>query len=161
MSFEEEVNLKFGHRLRVRACGIQLLDNKILLVKHLNIGSTGIWWAPPGGGLDFGESVHGCLKREFFEETGIQISVNELLCVYEFLQPPLHAIELFFSVSVIKGHLTLGKDPEMLDTAQIINEVRYLSLQEIKSLNPSSVHSILYGINDLDELKKTKFNFRS
>lgn len=41
----------------------------------------------PGGGLEWGESLPGCLKREFREEFGIDIKVNELLFVNDFFVP--------------------------------------------------------------------------
>ena len=95
-AIEKEIIDKFGERIRVRACGICIEASKILMVKHLIVGKQDYLWAPPGGGMKFGESARECLKREFMEETGLDIRVGDFLFVNEFKDPPLHAIELFF-----------------------------------------------------------------
>ena len=64
------------------------------------------------GGLQYGESMQECLKREFEEETGLQVKVKRFLFVNEFLQPPLHAVEFFFEVRITGGNLRTGTDPE-------------------------------------------------
>jgi len=40
----------------------------------------------PGGGLEFGEGIKDCLKREFLEELGWEISVKELIYLTDFFQ---------------------------------------------------------------------------
>jgi 8-oxo-dGTP diphosphatase len=54
-------------------------------------------------GLQYGEAVNEALKREFLEETQTDITIGEMLFVNEFLEPPLHAIELFFKVEITHG----------------------------------------------------------
>ena len=54
------------YRVAVRA--LILLDNKILAVKEVD-GDD--WWAIPGGGVDYGESLKDCLLREIKEEIGV------------------------------------------------------------------------------------------
>src|SRR5205814_2113551 len=86
----------FGNKLRVRVCGICIKDQTILLIKHKYLGPKNELWAPPGGGLNFGENARTSLEREFKEETGLNVRVEDFLFIHEFLNPPLHAIELFF-----------------------------------------------------------------
>src|SRR5687768_3957449 len=100
----------YGNRVRLRACDICWRENALLLVNHSGV-TAAPFWAPPGGGVEFGESVDACLKKEFLEETGLEISTGKFLFACEFIHEPLHAIELFFSVSVVGGFLKKGNDP--------------------------------------------------
>jgi 8-oxo-dGTP pyrophosphatase MutT (NUDIX family) len=54
----------------------------------------------PGGGLEFGEGFVHALKREFYEELGIQIEVDELYYFNEFYQQsvfnPDHQVHSFY-----------------------------------------------------------------
>jgi 8-oxo-dGTP diphosphatase len=142
----------FGNRLRVRVCGICAAGERLLLVKHQYIGSQGILWAPPGGGIKYGESAEATLRREFKEETGLEIEPEEFLFVNEFIEPPLHAIELFFKVRIKKGELITGIDPEMKEEMQMITEVKYMNFDEIHSMDISYFHSIFHKIHSLSEL---------
>lgn len=40
----------------------------------------------PGGGLEKGEGIEACLQREFMEELGIEVQLEKLFYVNEFLQ---------------------------------------------------------------------------
>ncbi len=135
----------FGNKLRIRVCGICIQDNKILLVKHHSLGETGILWAPPGGGMSFGETAEDALKREFVEETGLTVSIEKFLCVNEYLSPPLHAVELFFLVQT-EGILKMGSDPELQADQQIITDVEWVSMETIHALPKNSIHGILHNI---------------
>lgn len=56
---------------RVGVCVIVERDGKLLLGQR--IGAHGdSTWAPPGGHLEFTESVEECAKRELLEETGLR-----------------------------------------------------------------------------------------
>lgn len=99
-------------------------------------------WAPPGGGIDFGESAEEALKREFLEETGLKIEVKEFLFVFELINKKHHAIELFYKVESIEGKLSLGEDPEFSKSAQIMVEASFLSYDEISRMDPKLLHGI-------------------
>jgi ADP-ribose pyrophosphatase YjhB (NUDIX family) len=77
------------------------------------------------------------LEREFLEETGLSITVGPLRFVTEFIHPPLHAIELFYEVTVSGGTLLTGSDPELPST---IREVRFLSTSEIDAIPTKAKH---------------------
>jgi ADP-ribose pyrophosphatase YjhB (NUDIX family) len=130
----------YGNRLRVRVCGICVHDDSLLMVNHQGI-SEGDFWAPPGGGIEFGESAEGSLQRELAEETGLDISIQKFLFAVEFVHPPLHAIELFFRVGCKDFTLKTGSDPEEGSPA-IIKDVRLMPWNEILALPPSHRHGI-------------------
>ncbi|WP_435354307.1 NUDIX domain-containing protein [Emticicia sp. SJ17W-69] len=119
----------YGNRIRVRVCGVCVENGQILLVCHRPILGEKDYWCPPGGGVDRGETAEEALKREFLEETGFEVEVGKLLKTKEFIQPPLHAIELYFSVKILRGNLIKGHDPEMNLNEQLIKDVSWLPLQ--------------------------------
>jgi 8-oxo-dGTP diphosphatase len=142
----------YGNRVRIRACGICIQNDSILLVRHRMSTLAGFFLSPPGGGIQFGEKVTDAVKREFFEETGLLVEVGELLFVNEFIGPPLHAIELFFRIDSFEGILTLGDDPEFSKENQIIERVVFMTVEEIKSFPEEAVHSLFSKINSLGEI---------
>jgi 8-oxo-dGTP diphosphatase len=83
----------YGGSVRVRVGGLCVQEHRILLVNHALYGPEGIFWSPPGGGVQFGESAQQALVREFREETGLDVEVGELLFVHEHIAVPLHAVE--------------------------------------------------------------------
>ncbi|WKN33039.1 NUDIX hydrolase [Porifericola rhodea] len=133
----------YGEKLRVRAVGLCFSGEDLLIVKHKALTKTGYFYAPPGGGVDFGESTEDCLKREFFEETGLLIEISKFLFTHEFLAPPLHAIELFFEVKKVGGELKTGYDPEMSPEEQIIEEVGFMSPSAIYDKKGERLHQML------------------
>lgn len=157
---KSEVNSVFGHRLRVRACGICLLESKILLVKHSPLGEKGHLWAPPGGGMEFGETAEESVIREIKEETGMNVKPEKLLFVHEYLQPPLHALELFFLTPPTGGFIKKGLDPEIPDNKQMIREVKFFSFEEINTMDKDTLHNIFSVVSTEKELLEFTGYFR-
>ena len=106
--------------------------------------------------MQFGETTHAALVREYQEETGLEIAVLDLWFVNEFMQPPLHALELFFEVKIKGGKATIGTDPEMPPGQQIIQEMRWMTFEEIKTYPPSQVHSMFEHCHTLADLRQLK-----
>lgn len=158
---KKEIIETFGNKLRIRLSGLCIEDNKILLVKHLYVGKKDVFWAPPGGGLNYGEAMEECLKREFKEETGYLIEIEDFLFVNEFLAPPLHAIELFFKVKIVGGKIQIGTDPEITKKNQIIKDVKFLSFKEIKQQDKEIFHNLFKVINSPEEAFQLKGILRS
>ncbi len=136
----------YGNKLRVRACGICTNETGILLVRQHLSGKD--FWSPPGGGIEFGESAESCLKREFVEETGLTVEVGSFLFACEFIQQPLHAVELFFNIKSFSGNLALGSDPELTYDQQLLIDLKFIEWSVIKSMNPNSLHGIFRILND-------------
>lgn len=97
--------------LLVRPTAILIEDQKILLVKQ---DVTEIrHWSLPGGKLEFGETIERCLIREIKEETGLDISVKELLYVTDRFYRKTHIVHMLFLVKKIGGKLRSGKELQM------------------------------------------------
>lgn len=160
MNEQEYITERFGNQLRFRVCGICTRGHELLLVLHKGLGKLGELWLPPGGGLEPLQTAHENLKREFLEETGLEVEVGELLFVHEHLQEPLHAIELFFAVKATGGRLHTGYDPELAPHKQLIQEVRYFGFAELKALGDQRLHAMLQYCNSLEELNNAKGYFK-
>jgi|SRR5689334_8514516 len=130
----------YGNRVRVRVCGLLVEGDRILLVNHTGI-RDGDWWAPPGGGVEFGEPIDAALRREFVEECGLEVAVDEFCFVCEYLKPPIHAVELFFRVTKIDGQLRTGSDPETADK-KVIQEVKFHRLEDLEKLPAENLHGV-------------------
>lgn len=152
------VHEKFGNQLRLRVCGICINRYGILLVNHRGLGKEN-FWSPPGGGIHFGETTVECLEREFAEETGLRVSVSDFLFACEFIDKPLHAIELFFLVTPVGGKLKKGSDPE-LGTQQIIEDVKYFSWNEIRLLKKGELHGIFSYLPDRSKIDRLRGYFK-
>jgi 8-oxo-dGTP diphosphatase len=142
-----EIEKTYGNRVRVRVCGLLTSDSGLLLINH-QMRADKDFWSPPGGGLEFGESARSCLKREFEEETALIVEVLDFRFTTEFIRPPLHAVELFFTVRQTGGSLKRGFDPEMRATDQIIRNVEFLSWEQIGKLDLEAVHGIFRKVSD-------------
>ena len=138
--------------MRVRVSGIYIAGGQILLVNHSLYGKDQPFWSPPGGGIVFGETAEQALIREFKEETGLNATIGNFLFVNEHVQPPLHAIELFFEIKSVEGMVSKGMDPEISSENQIIEEVSMLRLEEIQSLPPNAFHSLFSRVRSLEQI---------
>lgn len=158
----EQIESIFGHKVRVRVMGIYLRNGEVLLLKHKGLNDQNELWLPPGGGLEFGESLEECLQREFKEELNVEVEVGEFLFFHEFRSVSLHAIEMFFCIESMRGEMELGHDPE-LTTNQMISEHAFWSLDSIKNHSSDCFHSVFQKLRKMEELLEYQgfFNFRN
>lgn len=156
----KKIESKFGNHLRSRVNGILIQDEKLLMIKHM-MSEDREFWSVPGGGMVYGQSASDNLKREFLEETGLEVAVGDYLFVHEYLDPPLHAMEHFFLVEKIGGQMKLGIDPELASAEQILTELRWMTVDELHSLPENALHQIFWRIKSLKDLGKWTgyFNF--
>ena len=142
-------NEVFGNKLRVRVNGLAYDGNSLLLLKH-NINGTTLW-APPGGGIEFGESIEDALIREVKEETNLDIVPGKFLFFTEFINLPLHAIELFYKIESYKGELKVGIEPEIMDY-EILSEAKFVNQNQLKTIPQAQLHMALKNCNNPIEL---------
>lgn len=73
------------NKFNIRVYGILMNErNEVLVSDEQHMGRS--FTKFPGGGLEWGEGLIDCLKREFVEELRIQISVEELFYITDFFQ---------------------------------------------------------------------------
>ncbi len=114
----------------VRANGVLIDDGKILLVEQ-DVSETR-HWAHPGGKIEFGETLKQGLARELKEETGLDVSVGDLLYLTDRINKNVHVIIVSFRISKIRGELGTGNGPEFATGK--IKSVRMVPLNELPDL---------------------------
>jgi len=58
--------------------GVLILNEKgqgLLMKRSGKVRNESGWWSKPGGGIDFGERAIDAMKREIFEEIGIEVKI--------------------------------------------------------------------------------------
>lgn len=152
---DESVAKVYGDKVRVRACGICCEGDRLLMVNHSGITSTN-FWCPPGGGVEFGASIAETLQKEFEEETGLLIKPGAFLFGCEYIEKPIHSIELFYRVKAQGGTLRTGSDPEI----QIIQSVQFMSFRDIMAIPEKEIHGIFKLITTPADLQNLRGFFR-
>ncbi|MEU6966230.1 NUDIX domain-containing protein [Kitasatospora aureofaciens] len=95
-------------------------DGRVLAIRRADNGA----WEPPGGVLELAESVEDGVRREVYEETGIEVGVEQLTGVYKNLRRgvvalvfrcrPEGGVERLSDESVEVGWLTVGEVSERM-----------------------------------------------
>jgi ADP-ribose pyrophosphatase YjhB (NUDIX family) len=129
---------------RLAARALIVHEDRLLLVNafanhHMNL------WCAPGGGVERGASLPDNLKREVFEETGLQINVGALAIVNEFHDPKstFHQVDLIFHCTLKSGTIA----PDWEDVAGVVNKWSWATRDEMAQMNikPSGLADIAFG----------------
>lgn len=107
-------------RLAVR--GVLLIDDRLLLVNAYPGAKSDLLCAP-GGGVELHSSLHDNLRREFHEETGLEIAVGAPCMVNEFHDPggSFHQVDIYFRVTLLSGDpFAPWTDPEGVVNRRIL-----------------------------------------
>lgn len=96
-------------RPRVGVAVFVFKEGRVLLGKRKGTHGAGKW-APPGGHLEFGESVEGCARRELGEESALEaLSVQTGLWSNSVVDESRHCITFFAVVEQFVG------EPQLLE----------------------------------------------
>jgi ADP-ribose pyrophosphatase YjhB (NUDIX family) len=102
--------------------GIYIDDGKLLVI-HKNGGPYINRFDLPGGSLEEGESLAEAMRREFLEETGIEIEIEEQIGVIDFKFPSVwrdftnvHHIAVYYSVRKTGGEIGIPEQFEGQDS---------------------------------------------
>ena len=91
----------------VRVYGILIDSSKRVLVADEFIRGYFVTKFP-GGGLEYGEGTRDCLKREFLEETGLDVTIGEHIYTTDFYQqsafnPNDQIISIYYQVNTAES----------------------------------------------------------
>jgi ADP-ribose pyrophosphatase YjhB (NUDIX family) len=86
-------------------------------------------WSLPGGTLEWDETIETCLIREMKEETGLDVSIGELLYVCDRIQDGTHVVHMTFKVQRTGEELQVGYEPE--NDVNPIRNVKMVPLSEL------------------------------
>lgn len=93
--------------------------DRVLVVQRRDNGK----WEPPGGVMHRSESIEAALLREVKEETGLDISIDELSGVYKNVTAGV--VALVFRASVLSGHLQTNDE---------VGEFKWIDIEEVEQL---------------------------
>ncbi|MCH5350203.1 MAG: NUDIX hydrolase [Oscillospiraceae bacterium] len=110
----------------IRVTGILIENNELLIVKQKLSDSRD--WSLPGGRLERGETIEHGLKREFKEETGLDVEVVKLLYVCDVQSSSNTVLHITFLVKRLGGEITL---PTNEFDANPIHDVRFVPVDEL------------------------------
>ncbi|MDH5716360.1 MAG: NUDIX domain-containing protein [Spirochaetia bacterium] len=103
--------------IRIRAAGLYIKDNQILLVKHKKKEKE--YFLLPGGGQNKGESLRQALKREWKEELNLNITLGNFLFMGESIPPKnekkFQVLQIVFEIIKAEGNMQVMPDGILFD----------------------------------------------
>lgn len=137
-------------------------EQKILMVRQHH--QERHVWTVPGGGIEPGETSMEAAAREVKEETGLDVSVGRMIWHVEQLLPEKEPrfVNIFLA-SVLGGSAAVGSDPERSDDGQVIEEVRFMTKEEmagLAGLYPEYLRDELWDILQKEQTGHNPFKIR-
>lgn len=137
-------------------------DQRILMVRQHH--QERYVWTVPGGAIEQGETSLDAAVREVKEETGLTVAIDRMIWHVEQLVPGKEPrfVNIFLATAT-GGSISVGTDPERSECGQVIEEVRYLSREELAGadgLYPDYLKDELWEILDKESDCHNPFKIR-
>lgn len=121
-------------------------------------------WTVPGGAIEPGETSLDAAVREVKEETGLEVAIERMIWHVEQVAPGKEPrfVNIFLA-NALGGTIEVGTDPERSDDGQVIEEVRYLSREELAGadgLYPDYLKDELWDILEKEKDGHNPFKIR-
>ena len=106
---------EYPERPLVGVGGVVVLEDRVLLIRRGGPPLEGEW-SIPGGMLELGESLREGVRRELEEETGLAVSVQELIEAFDRVttdaegRSRYHFVILDYLCEVVSGAARAGSD---------------------------------------------------
>ncbi|MBT3395192.1 NUDIX hydrolase [archaeon] len=120
-----------AEKIGIRTATIVIKDNRLLLVNSKY--SDGDYYLFPGGGLESNETIEEGAIRETLEETGVEIKIEKLIHINEFIYSNdwnKRSLTIFFlakPISIRKNNLT--------DDGGKIKQVEWVDISKLDEID--------------------------
>ena len=121
---------------RVSADVLVIKDGRLLMVKRGWEPYKGMW-ANPGGGVDLGETVYEAGKREVREECSIEVEIERVLEVEDFIRRDeegrveAHTVVIMLLARYVSGEIKAQSDAV---------DVGWFTVEELGGLEITPIH---------------------
>lgn len=108
------------NRPQVGVAVIVARDGRVLMLKRTGAHGEDTW-APPGGHLEFGESIEECAVRETLEETGVAIGTVQFVAITNdvFESEQKHYVTIWVEGTYESGHATAAYPDRVQEVAWV------------------------------------------
>ena len=126
----------------VRVYGIYInQENQLLISDEYMFGKYLTKF--PGGGLEFGEGIHDCLKREWIEELDTKIEIKEHFYTNDFFvvsvfNPDAQVISMYYFVNIIE-QLNILTSEKLFDFQELKDGAQSFRFVDLKYLDTNQI----------------------